>query len=58
LASPPPAKSATWITLDLTPYVTGEGRFNFSIVTDSTTAVHLASRETGANAPKLSLDLR
>jgi hypothetical protein len=58
IAFSPPADSATWIALDVTPYVTGEGRFNFGIVTDSITAIHLASRETGANAPKLSLDLR
>jgi hypothetical protein len=57
LAFSPPAESATWITLDVTSSVTSEGRFNFGIVTDSTTAVHLASRETGANSPKLSLDL-
>ena len=58
LAVSSPAESGTWITLDVTPYVTGEGRFNFGLVTDSITAVHLTSRETGANAPKLSLDLR
>jgi hypothetical protein len=58
LASSLPAESGAWITLDVTPYVMGEGRYNFSLVTDSITAIHLASRETGANAPKLSLDLR
>lgn len=57
LAASPPTKSDNWIALDVTSYVTGEGRFNFGIVTDSTTGVHLASRETGADSPKLSLDL-
>jgi hypothetical protein len=57
LAASFPAESDTWIVLDVTPYVTGEGRFNFGIITESTTAVHLASRESGANSPKLSLDL-
>lgn len=58
LALSPAAAAATWITLDVTPYITSEGSFNFGIVTDSTTAISLASREAGANAPKLILDLR
>jgi chitodextrinase len=58
LALSPAADSDTWIALEVTPYVTGEGRFNFGIVTDSTTAINLASRETEADAPQLVLDLR
>jgi len=57
LAVSPPTENGTWIALDVTPYITGEGRFNFGIITDSPTAIHLASRESGPNSPKLSLDL-
>ena len=52
-----PAGTNTWITLDITPYITGEGSFNLGIITDSSTAISLASREAGANAPQLILDL-
>jgi acid phosphatase type 7 len=52
------AETASWVEFEVTPYVTGEGRFNFGIITNSITAVSLASRETGANAPQLILDLR
>jgi hypothetical protein len=58
LAFSPPANDAAWIAFDITPYITGEGRFDFGLTTDSTTAVSLASRESGANAPQLILDLR
>jgi chitodextrinase len=57
LASSTPTDNAAWIALDLTPYVTGEGRFNFALVTNSSTAVSLASREAGAEAPQLIIDL-
>jgi chitodextrinase len=58
LAFSPPANDAAWIAFDLTPYITGEGRFDFGLTTDGTTAVSLASREAGAEAPQLILDLR
>jgi hypothetical protein len=58
LASSTSAGGATWIALDLTSYITGEGRFDFALATDSATAVSLASRETGAEAPQLILDLQ
>lgn len=58
LALSPAAEAATWITLDVTPYIAGEGTFNFGVVADGKTAISLASREAGANAPQLILDLR
>jgi len=58
LAFSPTANNATWIAFDLTPYITGEGRFDFGLTTLSATAVNLASREAGAEAPQLILDLR
>ena len=58
LATSPAITTSTWVSLDVTPYITGEGSFNFGISTDSATALSLASRETGANAPQLILDLQ
>jgi hypothetical protein len=50
--------SGTWISLDVTQYVTGEGSYNFGISTDNSTAISFASREAGASAPQLILDLK
>ncbi len=43
----------TWVTLDVTSYVTAEGTYSFGILTPGSTAISLASRESGANAPQL-----
>jgi acid phosphatase len=53
LASSPAVSGGTWITLDVTSYVTGNGTFSFGITTPGSTAIGLASRESGANSPKL-----
>jgi len=58
LATSPAVVTGTWITLDVTAYITGEGSFNFGIASDNATAISLASREAGANAPQLILDLQ
>jgi hypothetical protein len=50
--------TGTWVTLDVTSYVTGEGTFSFAINTASATAISFGSRESGANSPQLILDLR
>ena len=47
-----------WITLDVSAFVTGEGSFSFGLTTTGSTAISLASREAGANAPQLLIDLR
>jgi hypothetical protein len=47
-----------WITLDVSAFVNGEGSFSFGITTAGPTAISLASRESGANAPQLLIDLR
>jgi hypothetical protein len=52
------ADTASWVSLDVTAYITGEGVYNFAIVANSMTAMRLDSRETGTNSPKLVLDLR
>ena len=58
LAASPAATAGTWVTLDVTGYVTGEGSFNFGITTPSAVAVSLASRESGVNVAQLILDLQ
>jgi hypothetical protein len=50
--------TGSWVTLDVTSYITGEGTFSLGIVTPSSTAISLASRETGANSPQLIIDLK
>jgi hypothetical protein len=45
-----------WTTVDITPLVTGNGTLNLALTTSSSTAVSLASRESGANAPQLIID--
>jgi hypothetical protein len=42
-----------WTTVDITSLVTGNGTINLALTTSSSTAVSLASRESGANAPQL-----
>jgi len=56
LASSGAFAGGNWVSLDVTPYVTGEGTYNFGLTTNSTTALNFRSREAGANAPVLILD--
>ncbi len=58
LASSGPITAAHWITLDVTAYVTAEGTYSFGLNALSSTALSLASLESGANAPQLLLDLQ
>lgn len=58
LASSGAITTGTWVTLNVTSYITGEGTYSFALSTPSTSALSLASRETGANAPRLILDLQ
>jgi hypothetical protein len=50
--------TGSWVTLDVTSYITGEGTFSLGINTASSTAISLAARESGANSPQLILDLK
>ncbi len=45
LAASAAVRSGTWITLDVTGYVTGNGTFSFGITTPGFTAISLAGRE-------------
>ncbi len=56
IASAPAFASGAQVTLDVTSYVTGNGTYSFGITDPSTTAISLASRESGANAEQLIID--
>lgn len=45
-----------WISMDVTAYVTGNGTYNIAVITPGSTAVSLASREAGTNAPQLIIE--
>ncbi len=45
--------AGTWVTVDVSSYVKGNGTFSFELNTTNTTNTSLASREFGANAPQL-----
>jgi hypothetical protein len=53
LASSGAVSSGTWITFNVTSYIVGDGTYSFALTTPGSTAISLASREAGANAPKL-----
>jgi hypothetical protein len=46
----------TWMSVDVTSYVTGNGIFNFALTGGNSTELSLASREAGANAPQLVIE--
>jgi hypothetical protein len=48
--------AGSWITVDITSLVIGNGSYNFALTTTSGTAFSLASRETGSNAPQLVIE--
>ena len=53
LASSAAFASGVWVSLDVTSYVTGNGTYSFGVTNLSSTAISVASRESGANAPQL-----
>jgi len=44
--------SNTWTSVNVTSYITGNGTYNLGLTTSGGTALSLASREAGANAPQ------
>jgi hypothetical protein len=48
--------AGAWMTVDITPLITGNGSFNIALTTTSSTAFSLASRESGANTPQLIIE--
>jgi hypothetical protein len=45
--------SGTWITIDVTSYITGEGTYSFAVTTSGSTTLSFASKESGVNAAYL-----
>ena len=45
--------TGVWVALDVTAYVTGNGTYSFGVTNLSSTAISVASRESGADAPQL-----
>jgi hypothetical protein len=45
--------AGSWISIDLTSYITGDGAYTFALSTPGSTAISFASRQAGANAPQL-----
>ena len=50
--------AGTWVTIDVSGYVTGNGTYSFVITDPSATAVSLAARESGTNAEQLIVDTK
>jgi len=48
--------SGTWTEVEVTPLISGNGTVNLAFTTAHSTAMNLASRETGANAPQLIIE--
>ena len=57
LSTSPPFVARTWVTFDVTSYVTGEGTFSFGLSTPGARAISLASRESVVFSPQLIVDL-
>lgn len=55
LAVSPAVHAASWVSLDVTGYVTGDGTYSFGISTLDSPAIKIAARESGAKGPKLIL---
>jgi acid phosphatase type 7 len=50
---PAAVTSGTWVSVDVSPYITGNGTYNLVLATTSSTALSLASREDKTHAPQL-----
>jgi hypothetical protein len=53
LGSSGAVSTGAWFSIDITPYITGNGTYNLALTTPGSTAISLASRQAGANAPQL-----
>ena len=56
LATSGPVTANSWVTVDVTSYITGNGTLNFGLTSTSSTELSLASRETITNAPQLIIE--
>jgi hypothetical protein len=53
IGSSPAVSAGTWISIDVTAYITGNGSYNLALTTPGSTAISFASRQASANAPQL-----
>jgi hypothetical protein len=53
LGSSGAVSTGAWFSIDITPYITGNGTYNLALSTPGSTAISLASRQSGANTPQL-----
>jgi hypothetical protein len=51
-----PVTTGAWISIDITAYITGDGTYNLALTTPGGTAISLASRQSGPNAPQLIIE--
>jgi chitodextrinase len=58
LASSGPITIPGWVTLDVTPYVTGAGTYSFAFTTEGKAVLSFPSREVRTNVAKLVLDIQ
>ena len=48
-----PVSAGSWVSIDISAYITGNGTYNIALTTPGSTAISLASRQASANAPQL-----
>ncbi len=57
LAASKAFKTGTWVNVDVSSYVTGDGTYNVVVTTPSATSIKLSSREAGTKAPQLVISM-
>lgn len=50
-----PVKGESWVSIDVTSIITGNGHYNLALATTSSSGLNLASRESGDHAPQLKI---
>jgi RHS repeat-associated protein len=56
VGSASPIGAGVWINIDITAYIAGNGTYDLVLSTPGDTAISLASREAGTNAPQLIIE--
>jgi len=49
--------SSSWVSIDVSPYITGEGTYSFGITTPGSSTLSFTAKEAGANAAQLVVNL-
>ena len=58
IAASGPITANSWVTIDVTPYITGDGIYSIGLTTTSTSTLSFAARESGVNVAQLIIDLQ